>query len=107
MPRKGAGGQPTPVSEQRVLMWGMQGANIPPSLTEWDPKTEPLVQAVLEVVATGATLVFRPGSGGRSIGVAIWEGDQRWAPNWVYDTEELDDWAQGILMVAKARKETK
>jgi len=86
------------------MMWGMNGATQAPSLTQWDPKQESFVEALLEVLASGATIVLRPGSGGRSIGVAIWEGDTRHAPQWCYEAEELDNWSQGIILLAAQLK---
>lgn len=96
MPRKNANQQPTAKSEQSRLLWIQTGEIHYAAPNEWDPKPEQLVQAILEVVASGATLVIRPGSGARSIGLAIWEGDTRHAPSWVYDAEELDEWAARI-----------
>lgn len=97
MPRKSSGQQPTVKSEQSRLLWNQTGTIHYPAIAEWDPKPENLLQAVLEIVSSGATLVIRPGSGARSMGLAIWEGDVRHAPTWVYDAEELDNWASGIL----------
>lgn len=89
-------------SEQARLLWGSGGGRSEPTLPEWDPKSEPFTQAVLEVVASGATLVFRPGSGGRAMGVAIWEGDVRHAPKWCYEADELDQWASWVLSNVRA-----
>jgi hypothetical protein len=104
MPRTGRGQSTPAVTEQRALLWGMNGSEVLPTVAEWDPKTEPLVQALLQVVASGATVVLRPGSGGRAIGVAIWEGDVRHSPTWVYDAEELDTWAEKVNLMAEQRK---
>lgn len=96
MPHKGQSRQPTAKSEQARTLWGSYGQRNDPTLTDWDPKTEPLIAALLEVLASGATVVLRPGSGGRSVGVAIWEGDQRHPPKWCYDADELDQWAEWV-----------
>jgi hypothetical protein len=81
----------------------MAGADQLPGVSEWDPKTEALVQALLEIVSSGSTVVLRPGSGGRALGVAIWEGDERHAPMWCYDAEELDHWAARVLAMIEQR----
>jgi hypothetical protein len=104
MPRSNKGQQQNAAAEQRALLWGMNGAAVLPTVAEWDPKTEPLVQAILQVVSSGATIVFRPGSGGRAMGVAIWEGDVRHSPTWVYDAEELDTWAEKVNLIATQRR---
>jgi hypothetical protein len=48
------------------------------------------------VLSTGAAIFARPGSGGRAIGIAIWEGDTRHPAKWLYEASELDDWSQLI-----------
>lgn len=82
--------------EQARLLWGTGRVRNQPELYDWDPKQVALVEALMTVLASGSTVVFRPGSGNRSIGVAIWEGDHRWPPTWCYDSEELDEWAADI-----------
>lgn len=90
--------------EQNRLMWEIGGKDARILITGWDPKQVQLVEALLEVVASGATLVFRPGSGGGAIGVAIWEGDFRHPPTWCYTSEEVDAWSEAILaQAAKVR----
>lgn len=97
MPR-GSGKQVTPIrQEQRKLLFEMLGAHEGESLRQWDPKAEPFMEALLGVVASGAAIFIRPGSGGRAIGLAIWEGDTRHPAQWCYESEELDDWALLIL----------
>jgi len=83
--------------QQNATMWGIFGKGATISVASWDPKQVQLVEAILEVVASGATVVVRPGSGGGSVGVAIWEGDNRWPPVWCYTSEDLDAWADGVL----------
>ena len=85
-------------------MWGTYGTRNDRTLADWDPKTEPLVAALLQVVASGATVVLRPGSGGGALGIAIWEGDVRHAPRWCYEAEELDDWADWVIEQGKGRE---
>lgn len=104
MPRKGQGTQPTAKSDQARAIWGMTGGRLEPTLAEWDPKQVEFCQAVLEILATGATVVMRPGSGGRSFGIAIWEGDERHPPKWLYEAEEVDAWASSILAHAREIK---
>jgi len=97
MPR-GSGKQVTPArQEQRRLLFDMTGQHDGESLRQWDPKAEPLVDALLGIASTGAAVFVRPGSGGRALGIAIWEGDTRHPATWFYEAEELDEWALKIL----------
>lgn len=96
--------QPAAKSEQARLLWAIGGVRNEPTVDDWDCKTDLVVEALLAVVASGATVVLRPGSGGRSVGIAIWEGDERHAPTWCYDSEEVDNWASKVTSMAKARK---
>lgn len=97
MPR-GSARPITPIrQEQRRLLFDMTGSHDGESLRQWDPKANPLVDALLGIVASGAAVFIRPGSGGRAIGIAIWEGDTRHPAIWCYEAEELDDWARIIL----------
>ena len=96
MPR-GSGKQVTPaVQQQRRLLFEMVGEHEGEHLRQWDPKAVEFVEALLGVLDSGAALFLRPGSGGRAIGIAIWEGDTRHPARWCYEAEELDDWARII-----------
>ena len=96
MPR-GSGKPVTPaVQQQRRILWEMTGEAEGDGLTQWDPKAVELVEALLGIVSTGAVVMLRPGSGGRALGIAIWEGDTRHPAKWFYETLELDDWARII-----------
>lgn len=105
MPRGRTNAQPTIKSEEARLLWNQTGQRYEPTVDHWDPKPEPLLNALLEILATGCTLCIRPGSGNRSIGIAIWEKDYKHDPKWFYDNEEIDDWAQDINEQAKSRRE--
>jgi len=106
MPARGGKRTPDHIVEERRLIWNQGGGRNEPPISDWDPKPEPWAQAILEIVASGCTVVFRPGSGNRSMGIAIWEGDARHPAKWVYDSVELDEWASEIVDQAKRLKET-
>jgi hypothetical protein len=94
MPR-GSGKQTTPaIVEQRRILWEMTGENEGDGLRQWDPKAVEVLDALLGIVSTGAVVLLRPGSGGRALGIAIWEGDVRHPAKWCYESSELDDISQ-------------
>jgi len=96
MPR-GSGKPATPAQqEQRRLLWAMTGVVEGESLRQWDPKAQAFAEAILDILSTGAAIFMRPGSGGRAIGIAIWEGDTRHPAKWLYEASELDEWSQLI-----------
>jgi hypothetical protein len=66
---------------------------------DWDPDMQAFGQAILEVVAKGGTLFVRSGSGGQSVGIAIWEGDTRHPAKWLQDADGINAWAQAVLAV--------
>lgn len=97
MPR-GSSKQATPaVVDQRRILWEMTGENEGDGLRQWDAKSGDVLDALLGIVSTGAVVLLRPGSGGRALGIAIWEGDVRHPAKWLYESAELDDWARLIL----------
>lgn len=105
MPRPTRSQKPEAITQERQLIWAQFGSYNHATVGDFDPKAAPLVEALLHIVSTGATVVLRPGSGGRSLGVAIWEGDARYAPTWLYDSEELDNWAATVLSMKRAQEE--
>ncbi len=105
VPRPNKDGSPsTAKSAQASLLWAMGVDSNSKSLSDWDPDTAVVAQAILEVVESGSTVVVRPGSGGRALGISIWEGDTRHPPKWVYDAEELTTWARGVCDISQRRK---
>jgi hypothetical protein len=91
---------------QNGSLWGDYGTHDVYELTGWDIKQQAFIDAVLAIVSSGATLLVRPGSGGRSIGIAIWEGDFRHSPKWCYGSEEVDQWAADVIERANGRAAT-
>jgi hypothetical protein len=78
--------------------WAAQaGRPLEFDLLDWDPKPNKLFDAVMQVLASGAQVFIKPGSGGRSFGIAIWEGDDRHPATWFYEVEELDAWCEGTI----------
>lgn len=100
MPRKRA----NPVSEARTrqngLLWAMGVDFRNATVRDLDLDTAAFTQAILEVVASGASVFLRPGSGGRALGIAIWEGDTRHPATWCGDEGEVEDWAAQVLQRA-------
>lgn len=88
--------------EQNRLMWGIFGGEAKVSVLSWDPKQVQLVDAILHVLDSGSSVFIRPGSGGGSIGIAIWEENNRWPAKWCYTSEEVDAWAAAVLEAAEA-----
>jgi len=90
--------------EQRRLLFIQTGKQQPVGQGNWDPKPEPFTEAVMALIENGAAVMFSASSGGRVIGVRIFEGDTPGERMWISDNEELDDWAQEIIGLAKAAR---
>lgn len=92
--------KPTPAqADQAKLMWAMQPGGDWTGVSNWEPRGEEFTQAVLQVLGSGAAIMIRAGSGGRAVGIAIWEGDTRHPATWCYDDEEVNMWAANVLAV--------
>lgn len=86
-------------------LWAQQlGTPLKFTVEDWDPDMATLGQAILEIVATGASVFVRSGQAGASLGIAIWEGDERHPATWFGEPEELNAWSAGILKRAEAIK---
>jgi len=106
MPRK----KPDPVlSADSIFATIMQELGGVPDYTcaDWDPDMQAFGQAILEVVGQGGTLFVRSGSGGQSVGIAIWEGDTRHPAKWLQDAEGINQWAQAVLAALKPKQAMK
>lgn len=75
-------------------------------LDTWEPMHVQFFDAIAEILGQGNTVVLRPGSGGRAIGIAIWRGESRPPAKWFYDQDELDAWTAHVLQV-KAKRTAK
>jgi len=77
-----------------------------PSYTcaDWDPDMQAWGQALLEVCAKGGTLFVRGGSGGQSLGIAIWEGDTRHPAKWLQDADGINAWSKAVLEVTRQKR---
>lgn len=88
-------------AKELIQAWWAQTGELPNyKLADWDPDTAAMCQMVLEVLSSGGTVVFRPGSGGRAIGVAIWAGDNRPPAKWFSDHDELNEYTRAIVSAA-------
>jgi len=105
VPRGKSDGQPTPKSEQNRLLWLQTGQRADPLMRDWDPKAQPFLEALMEILSSGCAVMLRVGSGGRAVGIQIYEGDFKHQPKWIYDAEELDEWAAGINRMVQGRGE--
>lgn len=92
---------------QNAAWWAQTGKRLEHPLHTWDPATAPVCQALLELLSAGNTLCLRPGSGGESIGIAIWEPELKRPYIWFGQDVELDDWARGIVAAAEAHRARK
>lgn len=89
--------QPTAKSEQSRLLFLQSGTRYEGTLPDLDFDTAMFAQALLLLMNEGATVVCRPGSGCRSFGVAVWQGDAKYAPKWLYDDEEVNQWSSRVV----------
>jgi hypothetical protein len=97
MPRGKPGQESKQKQVQNRYAWDIIGEVQTNSVGGWDLKAEAFTEALCEIVGSGATVVLRPGTGGRSLGIAIWDGDVRYAPVWCHAEEEADAWARKVL----------
>lgn len=96
MPRK----KSEPVLTAQTMfaeLYAQLGAVPDYTCADWDPDMQAFGQAILEVVGKGGTLFVRGGSGGQSVGIAIWEGDTRHPAKWLQDAEGINAWAEAVL----------
>lgn len=91
--------------EQRRLLFIQTGQVQEVGQGNWDPKPELFAEAVMSLIELGAAVMFSSTGGGRIIGVKIWEGDSASDRKWLNDNEEVDDWATGIIQLAKRARE--
>jgi hypothetical protein len=75
------------------------------TVADWDCDTAQVWQAILEVAATGSCIFIRPGTGRQSLGIAVWEGDIRNPAVWLYEEQQVNDWAAAILAITGKTKE--
>lgn len=92
---------------QNQLLWAQDPSGSFAGLDNWEPRGEEFTQALLAVLATGSAIFLRPGSGGRAIGIAIWEKDFKHDAQWCYDDEEINLWSQDINQRAEQNRRTK
>lgn len=104
MPRGNSDKPKTTPNAMFSQWWAQTGAEPEYVLHMWDPDTAVVVQSLLELLSDGLTVVFRPGSGGRSIGMAVWQGDNRPPAKWLYDQDEWNAYAENIVKAAAARR---
>lgn len=91
----------------QVLWYQVNDAIDVYGLSDWDPDTAAVTQALLDLTGAGLTVVLRPGSGGRALGVAIWQGENRPPAKWFGDQDEFNAWARGIVEAAAKERERK
>lgn len=87
---------------QNAAWWAQTGKRLEHPLWSWDNDTAACWQAVLELLSSGNTVCIRPGSGGESLGIAIWEPVNKRPYVWFGADVELDDWAKGLVEAAAA-----
>lgn len=87
-------------------IWRAQTGKLPemPVLHDWDPDAAAAIQAILEILSTRCTVVIRPGTGARSLGIAIWEPVVKNEPVWFYTEAEWDEWSKDIIKQAQGEE---
>lgn len=88
-------------------MWAQDPSGDWTTILNWEPRTDEFWQALQEVLASGAAVFIRQGSGGRSVGIAIWDGDDRMPARWCFDDEEINMWSAEIIRRAAQLREKK
>lgn len=94
---------PAALQDLNHLLWAQTGRVAVYKVNDWDPDAAAFLDACLQIVASGATVVIRPMGGGTGMGIAIWEGDVRHAPAWLREDADLDAWSQGIRAAVLGR----
>lgn len=98
MPR-GGGGSSKPTTripnQAEIDIYTQTGVAPLPDIVTWDFKPVVLEQ-LLEVVARGNQVLLRCGTGGRSLGIAIWTGDNRRPPTFFHDSSEVDEYCEKL-----------
>lgn len=86
---------------QNAAWWAQTGRRLEHPLHSWDSDTAAVWQAVLELLSAGNTVCIRPGSGGESLGIAIWEPVNKRPYVWFGADVELDEWAKQLVEAAE------
>lgn len=98
----------SPARREFESLWSsVAGGPLEYTIVDWDPDTAKFVQALLEILGSGASLFIRPGGGGSTVGIAIWEGDNRHPATWFTEHEELNVWAARVIEHAAAMRAVK
>lgn len=101
MPRARSDNGKSPEEDQFSLLWKQLGEKPDQNIRGMDFDAALLMQAILDVVDAGNTVVFRRGSGGESLGIAIWTRQKQNDPVWCSSDERVEAWAKGAIQVAK------
>jgi hypothetical protein len=101
MPGGRKSAQPTAKSEQARLIYGSYGQSAAKGSVHWDPKSELLTAAIVQLIKDGCGVMFSSAGGGRMIGATIYEGDTKHPRKWIYDDEELEEWC--LMVIAAGR----
>lgn len=90
--------------EQRRLKYGVTGKVDPVGQDSWDFKTELFAEAVMQLMTDGVAVMFSSTANGRVIGATLWEGDFKHPRQWLYSSEEVDEWAANVVRAGKAEE---